>query len=106
MGFNYALANFFALLFGILFSFKTQGRYVFLNTDNRLFGRFLIGWVIIYLATIAVIGQLIALGLNAYVSGALALPFSTVLSFLVQKYFVFHSRRSASGSPFIQNSEK
>lgn len=91
LGLGYAAANLVALILGILFSFKTQGRFVFKNTENRLFGRFLLSWALIYLATITVIGQFIALGLNAYVSGALALPFSTVLSYLTQKYFVFHT---------------
>jgi len=91
LGLNYALANLLALIFGILFSFKMQGRFVFMNSGNHLFWRFLLGWAVIYLATITLIGQFIALGLNAYVSGALALPFSTVLSYLLQKYFVFRT---------------
>ncbi len=92
IGFNYAIANLLALLLGIVFSFKTQGRFVFSNTDNRLFLRFVLGWAIIYLATILLIGQLVAQGLNAYLAGALALPFSTVLSYLVQKHLVFSKR--------------
>jgi putative flippase GtrA len=106
LGFDYALANLLALLLGILFSFKTQGRFVFRNSDNRLFGRFLIGWAVIYLATITLIGQFIALGLNAYVSGALALPFSTTLSYLLQKYFVFQTPQSPSHSLQNPNREK
>lgn len=103
LGFNYAIANLLALLFGILFSFKTQGRFVFRNSDNRLFGRFFLSWAVIYLLTITVIGQFIEYGLDAYVSGALALPFSTVLSYLLQKYFVFHAPATSLGKP---NSEK
>lgn len=94
LGFGYAIANLMALLLSILFSFKTQGRFVFNNTDNRRFGRFVLTWTVIYLATITLIGQFIALGLNAYIAGALALPFSTLLSYLSQKYFVFKSTSS------------
>lgn len=89
VGFGYALANFVALVMGILFSFKTQGRLVFGNPDNRLFGRFVLSWALIYLCTITLIGWIIALGLDAYSAGALALPFSVVLSYLIQKHFVF-----------------
>lgn len=89
LGVDYRGANFLSLMLGILFSFKTQGRLVFKNTNNRLFGRFIIGWVGIYLCVIVFIGRLIALGLDAYSAGALALPVSVALSFVVQKFFVF-----------------
>ena len=91
IGWSYQLANLIALVLGILFSFKTQGRLVFKNTDNRLFGRFLISWVLIYLGTITLIGRIIALGFDAYTAGALALPFSIALSYLMQKYYVFRT---------------
>jgi len=95
VGLGYVLANLLALLLGILFSFKTQGRLVFRNPDNRLLGRFILGWATIYLGTIALISQMIALGLDAYSAGALALPVTTVLSYLTQKHFVF--RQSGVG---------
>lgn len=88
-GLGYQLANLLALVVGILFSFKTQGRFVFDNPDNHLLGRFVISWALIYLCTITLIGWIIALGFDAYSAGALALPFSVVLSYLTQKYFVF-----------------
>lgn len=106
IGFGYAIANLFALLISIVFSFKTQGRFVFNNTDNRRFLRFVIAWTLIYLATIALIGQLIALGLNAYVAGALALPFSTALSFVTQKYFVFKTSTASAEPIGPSHSEK
>lgn len=91
LGLGYQLANLIALVLGILFSFKTQGQLVFKNTDNRLFGRFLLSWVLVYLGTITLIGRIIALGFDAYTAGALALPFSIALSYLMQKYYVFRT---------------
>lgn len=91
LGLGYQLANLIALVLGILFSFKTQGQLVFKNTDNRLFGRFLLSWVLVYLGTITLIGRIIALGFDAYTAGALALPFSVALSYLMQKYYVFRT---------------
>lgn len=96
VGLGYALANFLALVTGILFSFKTQGNFVFHNPDNRLLGRFILSWALIYLCTITLIGRLVALDLDAYSAGALALPVSVILSYLTQKYFVF--RQSATGN--------
>jgi putative flippase GtrA len=93
VGFHYAFANFVALLLGIIFRFRIQGRFVFGNTDISLAGRFLLGWGLIYVATVLVIGWMIGLGLDAYSAGALALPFTTVFSYFVQKNFVFRLDR-------------
>ncbi len=91
IGLGYQLANLIALIIGILFSFKTQGRFVFGNPDNRLLGRFVFCWVIIYFCTTLVIGWIVSFGFNAYVAGALSLPFSVILSYLTQKFLVFRS---------------
>ena len=96
-GLGYQLANFLSLVVGILFSFKTQGHLVFDNPDNRLLGRFVAGWLLIYLCTITLIGWIISFGFDAYSAGALALPFSVALSYPTQKYFVF--RRSGQHRP-------
>ena len=88
-GIGYQLANLLAVVIGILFSFKTQGKLVFGNSDNRLLGRFILSWVFIYSCVIFLIGRFMSWGFNAYVAGALALPFSVVLSYLAQRYFVF-----------------
>ena len=89
IGLGYQLANFLSLVVGILFSFKTQGRLVFNNPDNRLLGRFVLSWLVIYVCVIVFIGRIIALGLDAYTAGALSLPLSVGLSYLTQKYLVF-----------------
>lgn len=89
VGVSYQIANLSALVIGILFSFKTQGHLVFNNRNNRLLGRFILSWVLIYICVILLIGRIIDFGLDAYTAGALALPFSAVLSYVVQKYFVF-----------------
>ena len=94
-GFNYAIANLTALALGILFSFKTQGALVFGNTENRRLYRFVLVWTVIYACNLFLITRFVALGFNAYVSGALAIPFATVVSCLAQKFFVF--RRSLPG---------
>lgn len=89
---SYAIANLIALVSGIVIGFKTQGLIVFRNRDNLLIFRFILLWSIIYTLTIVFIGNLIKIGLTAYTSGVLALPFSTILSFFGQKYFVFRTK--------------
>lgn len=88
-GLSYQLANFIALILGIIFSFKMQGKFVFKSTDNRLLGRYVLTWTVIYLCVTAAIGQIIQFGINAYAAGLLTLPLSVGLSYFAQKYFVF-----------------
>jgi len=92
LGLHYALANLLALIAGILFSFRTQGAWVFNNTQVTLLWRFVLAWAVIYLFNIGVIRSGLAFGFNAYIAGALAVPPSAVLSYLAQRYFVFHRR--------------
>jgi putative flippase GtrA len=89
LGVNYAVANLVALVTGILFSFKMQGRFVFGNRDNRFLGRFVLCWALIYGANVMFIRRMMALGMNGYVSGALTIPAAAVLSYLVQRFIVF-----------------
>lgn len=88
-GLNYALANLGSLVAGILFSFRTQGRFVFRNSDRSLFWRFVLCWTSIYAANVWFIRQALRMGLNKYAAGAVAIPAIAVLSFLVQRYIVF-----------------
>ena len=88
-GMNFAAANLTALVVGILFSFKTQGALVFGNEGNRRLVRFVLVWSLIYAVNLFLITRFMALGFDSYTSGALAVPFATVLSYLAQKFFVF-----------------
>lgn len=89
LGLNYAISNFGALVAGILFGFKTQGKLVFGNPDNRLIWRFVACWLLIYGMNVTFIHQMMSIGLNAYISGVLALPVMAVISYLVQRFVVF-----------------
>ena len=98
MGLTYASANFLALIVGIGIGFKTQGILVFQNSDNRLFVRFVVFWVAMYLLNIGLIAQLMSLGLNAYAAGAVTFPLIATLSFVVQNSFVFKRAQNGSGA--------
>lgn len=88
-GLEYVTANFGALLLGIIFSFRTQGRLVFRNKNTKLFVRFAAFWCLIFLLNILFISLFLKTGLNAYWAGAFALVPSTVASYFVQKVLVF-----------------
>ena len=98
MGFNYVMANLGALLLGILFSFRTQGRLVFDNRDGRLIFRFAGVWGLIFLVNILLISVLIHAGLNPYWAGALATVPITVISYFVQKFLVFATTHSTGAA--------
>ena len=89
-------ANFGALMFGIGLSFLTQGRVVFGNRDLRRFVRFVGSWFIISGTQTAVIELLVHRGIGPSLAGLIVLPGAAIVSFFVQKWFVFHKRRSAT----------
>ena len=97
MGLSYVVANFFALVLGILFSFRTQGALVFRNRDNRLIFRFAGFWFVLFLLNIGLISIFMRIGLNAYTAGAVALVPITLISYFVQKRLVF----GASSEPDV-----
>ena len=92
-GANYAFANFMGLALGILVGFRTTGRLVFDNTDNKRFYRFVLVWGVIYLITTLTIGRLISTGFNEYEAGLIVLPLSVMLSYFLQKNFVFRKSK-------------
>jgi putative flippase GtrA len=105
LGFVYAVANFIALVIGILIGFTTHGKFVFNRLDYCRFWRFILCWILIYCTNIAIIHQLIELQLDPYLAGALALPVIVPLSFIVQKYFVFMHGNSTRNSCYCTKND-
>jgi len=89
LGLNYAIANLLALMIGLVFGFRTQGKLVFNNQDHRVFWRFILCWAVIYGVNITLISGIMTLGLDAYIAGVLAIPPTALISYLAQKYLVF-----------------
>lgn len=89
LGLHYAAANLLATVAGILFSFRTQGRFVFRDTRWRKLWRFVPVWLGLFCVNTLLITVFMRLGLDAYRAGAAALVPSILLSYAVQKHFVF-----------------
>lgn len=89
-GMSYVVASLLALVFGILISFFVQGRYVFLSPLEGRFAKFLLVWTVLYFVNIAIIGGVLSLGVNAYLAGLVALAPTVGLSFLFQRFYIFH----------------
>ncbi len=92
-GLNYAVSNLCSLILGILFSFRTQAAFVFQQGGQGLFMRYVMVWTVLYLSNIAMIGSMMRIGANAYTAGALAIVPTAVLSYFLQKSFVFSGAR-------------
>lgn len=90
VGCNYIWAPFFSTVLGILFNFKTIGVIVFQSHNNRLIGKFFGVYAIVYICNVLGLKCLAVCGVeNMYLSGAvLVLPLA-LLSFILNKKWVF-----------------
>jgi putative flippase GtrA len=85
------LASLASLVVGILISFTTQSRFVFDNRDPwKLLPYFLV-WSILYAFNLGLIWLLMRCGLDAYAAGFLSTPATVLLSYFLQKAFVFRA---------------
>lgn len=91
-GFPYFVATLASNILGVLFNFKTTGKFVFENSDNRLILRFTLCYVLIYLINNGIIKLFLQTGMNEYWSGILATPVVAVCSFFMLKCFVYKKR--------------
>lgn len=93
LNFHYSIASLSATILGILFNFKTTGRLVFGNRDNVLIFKFFGVYTIIYFMNIAILKVFSIYKVDMYLAGALLLLPTAVLSFMLNKKFVFKEQR-------------
>lgn len=89
IGIGYILAIFFSTLIGILFNFKTIGKFVFQSSENQLIFKFFFVYLISFVVNVSIVTVIRNLGYNDYLSGLVAITTSAVISFVLMKYFVF-----------------
>lgn len=92
IGFSYIIATTISLIVGLIFNFKTHGKYVFHDESNHLFYRYVISWIIIYFVNLGMLSLMVERGVNSYLAGAFLLPIIAVFSFVVLRYMVFHEK--------------
>lgn len=88
-GLGRALALLLATCVGVLFNYFSTGRIVFGNRGAGRLPRFIASYAVVYVCNLAVMEALVALGVNVYVAGAVAIVSSTVVAFLLNRLFVF-----------------
>jgi putative flippase GtrA len=89
LGLNYKIAVFLATIIGILFSFKTFGKFVFNNEDKNLVFKFILVYIILYFVNIGLIGIFKNYETDLYISGLFATLLCAALSFILNKWYVF-----------------
>ena len=91
VGLAVPLASLASLVVGILISFTTQSRFVFDNRDPWKLLPYFIVWSILYAFNLGLIWLLMRCGLDAYAAGFLSTPATVLLSYFLQKAFVFRA---------------
>lgn len=96
MGFSYPIALLLATMVGVAFNFLTVSNWVFGKGGRGRFIRFVLAYVVLYLANLAGLYALIdLLGLGAILAQLLVLPLYVITAFMVFRRFVFGAERSS-----------
>ncbi len=94
LGIPYPIATLLSTAAGVLFNFKSYGTLVFGSHDNRLLLRFVAVYAVIYAVNLIPLRWAERNGISLLVTGAaVALPMA-LLSFLLNRRFVFAARKS------------
>ena len=96
IGLSYYIALFLATCVGIIFNFKTIGKFVFAKSDNSHFLKFIGVCILIYLVNVALIKINGLFTDNLYLAGLMAIIPVAIISFICNKYIVFKDRYEIS----------
>lgn len=86
---NYMVAALLGQICGVLFNFKTTGTFVFRNRNNKLIFKFIGVYLVTYLITIGTLKGLALCGIGNLIGGAIIVLPIALLSFTMNKKFVF-----------------
>jgi putative flippase GtrA len=89
LNFHYALASVFATICGIFFNFITVGSIVFYNKDKKLIFKFFGVYGITCVCSIIILKIFNYFLINNYIGGAALILPMAILSFILNKKFVF-----------------
>lgn len=91
IGMQYPVAIALATVLGVLFNYQTTGRLVFSGPGRGRLWRFFAVYGLVYVLNVAAVAVLLRAGVNVYLANALAIPPLVVVSFLLQRSFVFQA---------------
>jgi len=86
---HYSIASLLATILGILFNFKTTGYIVFKNKSGGCIWRFFCVYILTYFCGVGFLAVFNYFKISNYTAGAILLFPMAILTFVLQKYFVF-----------------
>ena len=89
LGMHYALAGAISTVLGVLFNFKSTGNLVFHSRGNRKLPQFVAVYAIIYLVNVLALGAMLQFGIPEWLGGLILLLPSAILSYVLNRQFVF-----------------
>jgi len=92
IGMRYPLALLLSTCIGVLFNFKTIGRFVFARTNNNYFLKFVTVYGGIYFFNMILIKFLESFTNNFYLAGLVAMVPAAIIAFILNKFIVFRDR--------------
>jgi len=93
LGLHYSLAVLLSTILGVLFNYKSIGKLVFNTHNNDRIYHFIGVYIFLYLLNVASLWGLSSIGLeNMYVAGAILLAPLAIISYALNKSFVFIKR--------------
>ncbi len=92
LNFDYRVSVLFATMIGVLFSYKTFGKFVFESDDKESIYRFISVYILLYFINIILIGLFEVYFTNYYISGLVATICCAILSFILNKWYVFKKK--------------
>jgi len=87
--FDYKISVALATILGVLFSFKSFGKYVFYNEDKRLIYKFIGVYIMLFCLNLLLIKLFHMFIENYYIAGFLAIFPCAIASFYLNREFVF-----------------
>lgn len=89
IGLHYSISLALSTILGILFNFKSFGKIVFKSKGNKNFIRFLSVYFIGYLVNLSGLALIMKIGISSLFAGAAMVLPSALLTYFLQKKFVF-----------------
>ena len=90
-GLHYVAASLITIIVSVAFGFLTQGALVFGGAKKEAIPRFILAWIIIYVVYLGVVAGAQKLGFSNYLGGFIATPLVAVMSYFLQRRFVFRA---------------
>lgn len=95
LGLHYTIAAFLSVAIGAMFNFHTTGHFVFGSRHHSLLVKFFTVYFIIYILKVSGLFLLLQIGINNYIGGAILIVPLALVSFTLNKTWVFAAARES-----------